>query len=1662
MRASVAESQLTSSVTPVQNGMTGDADLLKNSQMNESFNMMVAWDRFIKHCRVGLNGALFAMSKKRKESHTLFFVHNLVDFFQLAAIALPTVEVIDFEFPEPVQKLADVFAISHFDKQLADWLGVFPLFITCLVVAALEIANFLYVGYAWASNEFNHLWAIMLLRQCMSVLAGVLYIPIVSILSNIFTCNGIDNETMCAALLPVTIVLLAGFITISLIVSVSLFDPSPTSPNPSAMAHSRITTFKLFVRTVYAILFSILSKSTDNLEQRRLAWSGVNVSASLILAYLFTWYQPFNQQLVTYTRAMLSNLLLWFATSAFIHILSDGSRITVDLAIGLVVVPVMTTLLIELRKLSVLLKPVSKCNNPFEVELKARIFLQKIDMVFPSDSNSNEGDRLLQNGEQSLARTRVARVADRANIASGWYLEAAKKFTDSSILAIFHAHMLLDLMPERVPLIRRAILLAEQRGIPADFSFIVFRSKRLLNEGGKEDALSYVRQEKYMKEALSFDRRCLVQLLDFWQELSVKRPNFRKVRDMAQSIAFTSAEAHKRYVNLLEVAPKSVRAHELFGGFMQDVMNDSSAANAFNLKAKRLESQRLNSRKNNRDDSKLLDSDSEGVGMIVFKVGLGTSQAEFGEITAINVTSSMLLLESSQNMVGADVSKYLLPTTRKYLMESVYSFYDAGKDKWCNETLHTFLRTCIGTLVPATVQFRPQFVEADLNVHMIFASPQTSDGYQNSSFVVVDAHQAVIGFSQEAAILFPDQFDISQTKKAFQDMGDDPSAQNAAAGLMLSDVVLNGEKTLLRHPQQFSDKKKKASASLVPVEYDGRNLHCLNIDLPPPTRLERRGSHASIASAEDGKYMSKISPASLALLATQTAQVDEENKVEVWMRHWKCGATGDSYFQIFCLSNDNDDDDSMHDSDQFGVDEAMSIGSAGAVSAADKEEYGPTGKTASPRSPAGLGLRNTLVNENFKSRRSVASSGAASATSTEFRKSKAKMVRSLLSQSWKSGMDPTLRRLRSSYIRVSILVLGVAFFEFWKASSFIETFHEDVTALNGAGLRRFCVVAIAYAVRSLMLINEGILSSDLEAGFRNDLVIWATKLKDLDRVIFEKRAALGQELQTLYEQPVIDFVYMGNDEIHVDQLSCYDANLRISSEALQASHRNLSEFVSTDPTMFPLVANLGAFSNSSVRHGLEWTTTAYVEFAQLEIAQVADEFFQASAITFVVVILLVLQTLYPLIGNGGKIETVKSEVLEVFAKIPKKVARDVLERYEVRLRNVHGEELHNTTRRARSNHPAGAPESSGADAGGQATGAENGKSKPEIQVPEALAPKKDQDGGRRTTRGGRKVAPLDGGKGNNEKGGSRMSLLRNPASLFNLRKVLIVLRMSAILILCFAYFFAMLYTIGQFERSYSGKPYEVNLAGFRRMKSRFTRHRLQEWLSGAYVTEPALFHPLQNTPDQVREILQELGSVHRQLLYGNASQNLEGTFREAEPNQDIMVMYTQNGCFKWPNADTMDDCLAFRDGILSTGLQSAFQQFYTAIEQVTYDTDVINEVASGELSRITALLADPELNLSFELEQKYLQVQFTTVIKAVGAELEQVVEQEKRLFLTFFVAFSVSTVLTYLLVIRQSLASLDVEVKRTRSLLLVIPEDVVDGLKHIQEFLLNQFGNLIK
>ena len=1497
---------------------SSDVSAYEQMEMHKSSRTIITC---LTNFQTALNGVLFAISKRSTQSFILVSLSMIVDFVQLFSLLMPEAHELDLGLPQELNRVAELAQYLRFGRLLKKNMGTFNTLVLAQAIVCFEFGNVLYVGYGFTNQKLDQLWAVKLLRTTMPVFVGVMFIPLLSLLTGSFACESLSSE-VCMVLLPVSVILIPLYITLGLLISISNFDPFPGSKSPAARAHSRIDTLHLLMKASFVLTLSLL-KATDPTLSFQVNWSIFTAIATTSLAVLFILYHPYFNPRIGLLRIMCSTALSWTALCILGHVYlahsSDSTVVTTTLG-GLPVILLLVHYVSRHRENFLNDLPVQNCWTPYDVELKCRLELKK------------RGSPALLPGDA---------ISEIHNL----YLQAMEKFPKSCILCVFHAAFLVSAIKQESPfLARRTLMLAHKRGLPIDLAFTVFKLNKILdNSGQSTDVMTYFKVEKYMRDSLLKDKLACLQLLEFWKELLERQPDSSKVTALAKSIGSSTAQAKAAYSNILRTDPSpGVKILRLFGTFLTDIANDNRLGDPILAKARGLETKQ--------STTNLDDISGGNIGVLVVNNDLDIVSANIKAAEILNIPSAELTRQTLNSIFVAPLHSACLGLMKNLIFLAQSDHFD--------KPFETFLITRGGNCVQVAMKLKPvPLDEEKFRLYVCFTSINRVD---EDGFILCTKDMNVTAVSPLA-----DRFFVKETEYA----GRSKTTQVRIDALVpeLSSVVEKGPDVVLddlewdvqvRTLANNSNDEEGSSFGTVPM--NARALNCFGCGF------------VQFIIKHEVKENNNKGP------DTRSLEEDEE-------KHESSASSVHNIFDADGEDRPGADGDEMDD------------------------------RTSAP------GRKSPIAGDG----------ASASTTGTEKTSTRAAAIRKLLQdEQQRSVMSPLFARLQRTALKTALFVctLACAAFVYWQSA--LALFIRNIQFVSLLGIRRYCLITLAYATHSLWMHNHDILPNNDTSSIslaRGQLAWAGQKLKDVDTQLFQTYMSYeSDDLHTLYATDSVEFLTLDNDEVHSGTYSAYELTLKLASLAAQAVSEPLETFEEGNPLMFALMNNVQ--SSQSVLNKTFASVEAFEQVARSSLSSIFVSFTVANSLLALTMIAVGLSSLKlgPLIGDNGSIVRTKREVLSVFLTISKDTTEKIIGRLTQRLTVIHDENdgLFMTEEEEQDKERRG----SRATVGTVELEAET-----TLIRERAHEPKKSKHSRRKFNYTSERSCS---------------------------RKLCVMLKMGSLLIIGSVFFACNFVAVQSLMPILRPAARTENLAGLQRMRLRHATHSLRMFVTGCYKNSTFVFNETSVSfamgTVSVHKVINALEAVHNTLLYGDDTGLVSGIFTGTldASKSDLLELYTMDGCYSWPASQDkpVAHCRSYMKGIMESGLHVAVEAYANYAKRRSR----VYSVMSREM--LQQLFDHGEFSQFLELELDYLQTQAGTAVRMQSQSIVYRIERTNSFLLALLVGFIAATGLCYSLLVRRVLQQLDKEVKHTRSLLLLIPEDVLEASPQIQKVFVNSFS----
>ncbi|KAJ3113295.1 hypothetical protein HDU96_003564 [Phlyctochytrium bullatum] len=448
---------------------------------------------------------------------------------------------------------------------------------------------------------YSFVWTIKLFRTCVILLATFLFVPFLGIFTaGLSKCGDESDLATCwsatyRARSVGSIVLIVVMLSITFFARIAFFDPDPISKNIACRPHSRSDLLFYGGRGALCIMFMILRvyggalDSPGNAAVAKWIMNASCLGYSGWVLFSFLWFIPFyNMQYAVFRTSLIANMF-W----ASLCLTLTNFRPYNDAGIVyLALVPVAITLallLLWMRKRQIEEADPETIRDPYILEMYCRFKLMKAGLLNGEDdapwANTQHsadpeagGGRMVNVNIRGGAGKEAVNKAVIQEIVEA-YASAVKRMPKSCILHIFASSFHALQLKNRSQSIATCTK-AESLRPKIDESFLLYRRRRLLDEKRGEGVVDYVAYDNTLKQAKKFEQVATVSMIRFWTELLRKKPAFEKLHTLGTEIASAVSNAQTYYLKLIKLSPDSPQPYRLYGTFLFHVVNDTAQGQA--------------------------------------------------------------------------------------------------------------------------------------------------------------------------------------------------------------------------------------------------------------------------------------------------------------------------------------------------------------------------------------------------------------------------------------------------------------------------------------------------------------------------------------------------------------------------------------------------------------------------------------------------------------------------------------------------------------------------------------------------------------------------------------------------------------------------------------------------------------------------------------------------------------------------------------------------------------------------------------------------------------------------------------------------------------------------------------------------------------------------
>ncbi|KAA0152619.1 hypothetical protein FNF29_03846 [Cafeteria roenbergensis] len=679
-------------------------------------------DKAFQTFKTGLFGVLFVMAKDASMQRLFAIFMMVLDFLQMMSFPLSQSPTLPWQHSSVLSEFSSALSVLSVGRAISLMgagvtLGSF--YIALFWIFGL-LGCAVWVGYSFARESFRVVWPIKLLRTTAQLSTTALFIPLVSVLTNIFRCP--PGETWATTgwecwggshgvVATLVAILISLFAALSAIVVSVFFDRNPKSSHVTARPHGRVQVVMILIKATLTLVY------TQDWWLSAWALAACSVFAGAVWVSAYSIYLPFFQQRTNQLQTSFGAVHLWAGLCLVLVLLTGLEHVesaAFAFLLGAPLVAFSGWAFSDMRWRAY--DSVDDLNTAYTVELKARRMLsrmtqerrpgsgtvkpQDIAKVHPMevssdlDATEDEGIELLQDVEDL-------------------YKQGCEAMPTSSILRVFAAQFFSAYRANR-HLEVQMLASAESLSPSPDEAFIIFQRRRQVQDnddtsgGQKMNVIARVRFEKYRVESQESGFRARERQVEFWAELLHKQPDIGKLNAIAGEITDSTARADAAFTQLLAINPRSIQTLRSYAQFLLEVTNNPSKANRLLEEAESIEDEVSKAHAERGNSVVFLSQDvsinasSENVAVIT----VSQDPRTMGEILTSNPQALKLFGYTRREMVGRTIDSLLPEPVASFHQRILRQYLSSGKAAVMNTSRVMFGLHRAGHVFPLVLNVR--------------------------------------------------------------------------------------------------------------------------------------------------------------------------------------------------------------------------------------------------------------------------------------------------------------------------------------------------------------------------------------------------------------------------------------------------------------------------------------------------------------------------------------------------------------------------------------------------------------------------------------------------------------------------------------------------------------------------------------------------------------------------------------------------------------------------------------------------------------------------------------------------------------------------------------------------------------------------------------------
>ncbi|KAI9205355.1 uncharacterized protein BJ171DRAFT_598468 [Polychytrium aggregatum] len=533
-------------------------------------------------------GGFFAMlCALLVESHnaTVSYLTMFIEFLQTLAFSFDNIN-----WGVWGSYMGMVLKFFQIETALTFYLGtpaLYVLVILSLILIIIMLSLTVYVVKSFVSKNFQAgVWPLRALRSLVGMLSSVFYLPVLYSMMSIFVCGDGATPAQCAAIERLILKIVSGivlpiFVSFTLLMSLTYFNPNPLSTCVVARPSARLEFVELTTKTILACSF-VFAESVPLLR------ACMTCLCSILICVFMLVFIPYYHKPINNYRFILSSQALWGSFGSIIVTALGQAQQTTFLnwvfifyIIGIVPWGVGCYFFFNWRQQKATSINIAKlCFQPSRETFN----------TWEAEPVTAKESRFWHPSQVEIATRFLIedRSVESIDVADQMFIKGTQLFPTSASLMVSYAIFYSSYRPNDRSMSAHYLKKAGQCNPLIDLEFMIYHleqeRRQTMNKVGDRilDAVDRVEFNQLMRKALTYHCEAKSHIANFWQAIMASggdsKVDANTLISLVSIIEWSDRNATTAYKQLLNRFPDSVRVLSNYAKFLDEIHNNLTEA----------------------------------------------------------------------------------------------------------------------------------------------------------------------------------------------------------------------------------------------------------------------------------------------------------------------------------------------------------------------------------------------------------------------------------------------------------------------------------------------------------------------------------------------------------------------------------------------------------------------------------------------------------------------------------------------------------------------------------------------------------------------------------------------------------------------------------------------------------------------------------------------------------------------------------------------------------------------------------------------------------------------------------------------------------------------------------------------------------------------------